>query len=169
MASPFSWPVLVPCAPSVLRRRLPWALGTMFEAFLKVGKWLFIAIWLIVVTFTFFGQRITTYVLHELPFMGTTFTKDKWEKAGQCARGACELDRSCARGGMYRDLQRNHLAIGTPRSVVEQKIGKSSEPNRNSCAIYPLGMCSGIGIDMDYLNICYNNEGRIASVSHYQS
>jgi hypothetical protein len=24
MASPSSWPVLVPCAPSVLRRRLPW-------------------------------------------------------------------------------------------------------------------------------------------------
>jgi len=24
MASPFSWPVLVPCAPAVLRRRLPW-------------------------------------------------------------------------------------------------------------------------------------------------
>jgi uncharacterized protein YecT (DUF1311 family) len=27
MASPSSWPVLVPYAPSVLRRRLPWALG----------------------------------------------------------------------------------------------------------------------------------------------
>ncbi len=27
MASPFSWPVLVPFAPSVLRCRLPWALG----------------------------------------------------------------------------------------------------------------------------------------------
>jgi len=24
MASPFSWPVLVPYAPAVLRRRLPW-------------------------------------------------------------------------------------------------------------------------------------------------
>lgn len=28
MPSAFSWPVLVPCAPSVLRRRLPWALAT---------------------------------------------------------------------------------------------------------------------------------------------
>ena len=27
MPSAFLWPVLVPCAPSVLRRRLPWALG----------------------------------------------------------------------------------------------------------------------------------------------
>jgi hypothetical protein len=27
MASPFLWPVLVPYAPSVLRRSLPWALG----------------------------------------------------------------------------------------------------------------------------------------------
>ncbi len=26
-ASPLSWPLLVPCAPSVLRCRLPWALG----------------------------------------------------------------------------------------------------------------------------------------------
>ena len=29
MPSAFSWPVLVPCAPSVLRRRLPWALVLM--------------------------------------------------------------------------------------------------------------------------------------------
>ena len=31
MASPFYWPVLVPYAPSVLRRRLPWALGHIFK------------------------------------------------------------------------------------------------------------------------------------------
>jgi hypothetical protein len=31
MASPFYWPVLVPCAPSVLRRRLPWALAITRE------------------------------------------------------------------------------------------------------------------------------------------
>ncbi len=70
---------------------------------------------------------------------------------------------------MFRDLQRNHLMLGTPRTMVEQKLGKSHEPNRNSCAIYPLGMCSGLGIDMDYLDICYNNENRIASVGHHQS
>ena len=29
MPSAFSWPVLVPCAPAVLRRRLPWALGLL--------------------------------------------------------------------------------------------------------------------------------------------
>jgi hypothetical protein len=29
MPSAFSWPVLVPYAPSVLRRRLPWTLGVM--------------------------------------------------------------------------------------------------------------------------------------------
>src|SRR5690606_33677939 len=29
MPSAFSWPLLVPFAPSVLRRRLPWALGLM--------------------------------------------------------------------------------------------------------------------------------------------
>ncbi len=33
MASPFSWPVLVPYAPSVLRRRLPLALGFMKAPF----------------------------------------------------------------------------------------------------------------------------------------
>ena len=32
MASPSSWPVLVPCAPSVLRRRLPWALGFLWRS-----------------------------------------------------------------------------------------------------------------------------------------
>ena len=32
MPSALSWPVLVPYAPAVLRRRLPWALGHMKEA-----------------------------------------------------------------------------------------------------------------------------------------
>ena len=41
MPSAFSWPLLVPCAPSVLRRRLPGALGVMFdEATLrKLAEW----------------------------------------------------------------------------------------------------------------------------------
>lgn len=141
----------------------------MFEAFLKVGKWLFVTIWLTAVISIFFGQRITTFVFHELPFMGNTFTKVEWEKAGKCTRGNCELGRSCTRGGMFRDLQHNHLAIGSQRSMVEQLLGPSPEPNRNGCAIYPLGMCSGLRIDMDFLDICYNNESRIVSVTHYQS
>jgi hypothetical protein len=32
MPSAFSWPLLVPYAPSVLRRRLPWALGLFFSS-----------------------------------------------------------------------------------------------------------------------------------------
>jgi hypothetical protein len=38
MASPFLWPVLVPYAPSVLRRRLPWALGPRVNAPLTQAK-----------------------------------------------------------------------------------------------------------------------------------
>ena len=37
MPSASSWPVLVPCAPAVLRRRLPWALGTTRMS--SVEKW----------------------------------------------------------------------------------------------------------------------------------
>ena len=141
----------------------------MFEALLKAGKWIFIAIWLTIVITVFFGPSITKFVLHDLPFMGNTFTKVEWDKAGQCAGKTCAVDVSCPRGGMFRDLQRNHLLAGTPRPRVEQMLGKSDIADRKNCAIYPLGMCSGFGIDMDYLQICYNNENRITSVSHYQS
>lgn len=143
--------------------------NAMFAAFLKVGKWLFIATLVAIAITAFFGHRITRFVFHELPFMGTTFTKAEWKMAEQCTGKACELDTSCPRGGMFQDLQRNHLVAGTPRSMVEQKLGKSDAPERNNCAIYPLGMCSGLGIDMDYLKICYDNANRVDSVSHYQS
>jgi hypothetical protein len=152
-----------------LRRRLPWALGTMFEALLKAGKWLFIAILITIVIIVFFGKGITKFAFHELPFMGTTFTTVEWEKAGYCEGKLCMLDISCPRGGMFRDLQRNHLLTGTPRPLVEQMLGKSDVADRKNCVIYPLGMCSGARIDMDYLHICYNNKNRITSVSHYQS
>ena len=38
MPSAFSWPVLVPSAPSVLRRRLPWALGSNYVLLGKPGS-----------------------------------------------------------------------------------------------------------------------------------
>lgn len=37
-ASPLSWPLLVPCAPSVLRCRLPWALGKIGQRGRKSEK-----------------------------------------------------------------------------------------------------------------------------------
>jgi hypothetical protein len=38
MASPFSWPVLVPSAPSVLRCRLPWALGLTCQHLIPASR-----------------------------------------------------------------------------------------------------------------------------------
>lgn len=141
----------------------------MFDAFTKLGKWLFIAIWLTIVIAVFFGESITKFVLHEMPFMGTSFTRVAWEQAGQCSGKACALDISCPRGGMFRDLQRHHLVPGTRRTMVEQMLGKGEQGSEEHCALYPLGMCGGFGIDMDYLRICYGHDDRIASVSHHQN
>lgn len=53
--------------------------------------------------------------------------------------------------------------------MVEQMLGKGEQGSEEHCALYPLGMCSGFGIDMDYLRICYGHDDRIASVSHHQN
>lgn len=141
----------------------------MLGVVLKWGKWLFVATWLAIVVGVFFGDRILAFVFHDVPFMGVTFTPSAWRQAGQCATHPCALDSGCPRGGMVRDLQRNHLPLGTPRAVVEQQLGQGAVGHRANCVVYPLGMCSGLGIDMDFLSVCYDDAHRLTSVGHHQS
>lgn len=141
----------------------------MFEAFLKIGKWLFIVAWLVIVIAFFGGNSIMTFLFHDLPFMGTSFSHTEWIQAGKCNETSCKQNVECTRGGMFRDLQKNHLPVGLSRSEVELKIGNGSYDQQRNCVSYPLGMCSGLGIDLDSLNVCYNNENRVLSVTHFQN
>lgn len=141
----------------------------MFEALLKIGKWLFIAIWLAVVLAVFFGNHIIAFLFHDLPFMGASFNQAEWMKAGECTSAPCKIMTSCPRGGMFRDLQRNYLLVDMPKLEVERLIGKGSHDSKRNCTSYPLGMCSGLGIDVDFLSVCYSEDDRVVSVFHYQS
>ncbi len=55
-ASPLSWPLLVPFAPSVLRYRLPWALGPHLEAHLKFIHVIALLLLLVAAVLAFSGQ-----------------------------------------------------------------------------------------------------------------
>lgn len=118
-----------------------------------------------------FWKPIVIFVLHELPFMGQTFSKAKWEDAVKCSsREECiEKEISCIRGPMYLSLKRNHLQMGTRKETVIDLLGTAkaiqSDP---SCTDYELGMCSGFRIDYDWLRICYDRDNKVTAVSHYQ-
>lgn len=70
---------------------------------------------------------------------------------------------------MYRDLEKNHLLIGTSKKTVIDLLGPPTRANENNCFDYELGYCSGLQIDMDFLHICFDSNEKINSVSHQQS
>ncbi len=77
---------------------------------------------------------------------------------------------------MYSDLADNYLPVGTPKRKVTELLGRT-EIAYNSpeavkhpeCLIYPLGYCSALGIDLDLLQICFDEHDKIKTVVHYQS
>lgn len=125
----------------------------------------------VVVLLVLFWKPIVTFVLHELPFMGQTFSKAKWEEAIQCSSKAecMEKEISCIRGPMYLGLKRSHLRLGTSKETIIQLLGPATHSQGDpSCTDYRLGMCSGFGMDYDWLRICYDQGNKVRSVSHYQ-
>ena len=143
----------------------------MFEAFLRILKWSFIATWLLVVVSVFWGSQIMAFLFHDIPFMGSSFNQTHWASAEQCSGGTCELkdESECTRARMFRDLKNTHLLVGAPRNDIEKLIGKGSKRAASTCLTYDLGMCSGLGIDMDYLQVCYDSSNKVKSVNHHQS
>lgn len=80
-----------------------------------------------------------------------------------------EKETSCIRDPMYQNLKRNHLQVGKSEEEIMGLLGNGTV-NRDTllCTDYDLGMCSGFGIDYDWLHICYDQRKKINSVSPYQ-
>ena len=76
-------------------------------------------------------------------------------------------DSSCYRGGMAHDIKTNILRVGLTKTEVERLLGV---PDFNSDDInaYFLGMCSGLRIDFDTLDVHFNPEGRLVKVQVVQ-
>jgi hypothetical protein len=72
-------------------------------------------------------------------------------------------DVSCYRGGMAADMRVNILRVGLPKSRVEALLG-APDIKRMHVYGYALGMCSGLRIDLDSLDVHFDAEDRIERV-----
>lgn len=139
--------------------------------FLKIMKWSAISSAVLLVLLVLFWKPILRFVFHDLPFMGNSFDRTVWSSALSCKNDQDCLDKemACLRGPMYRDLEKNHLVMGTSKTKVTGLIGEPTRPAKNNCLDYELGYCSGLKIDTDYLRVCFDNSEKITSVYHWQS
>jgi hypothetical protein len=135
-------------------------------------KWISIIFVAGVIIIFLFGKQIMIFLWHDLPFMGENFNQKVWLTALQCNTGRECIDEelACIRGSMYRDLARNYLFTGTPKNKVGELLGESQKAYQHpECIDYPLGFCSGLQIDTDFLRVCFDDKNTIQSVFHYQS
>jgi hypothetical protein len=73
---------------------------------------------------------------------------------------------------MVHDLQRHHLRPGTPREKVIELLGSSDWPLYGSeppgTLKYVLGMHSGFGMDVDTMDIFFDEQGFLTRVEFTQ-
>ncbi|MGV8894154.1 MAG: hypothetical protein ACOH2K_14670 [Burkholderiaceae bacterium] len=100
-------------------------------------------------------------------FKGGVFSTSNFESSAWHAKETPETDSSCFRGGMANDLKNKVLKRGASRSSVEQLLGTPSRSKPSEIQYY-LGFCSGLRIDVDSLNIHFNERGQLTSVSIVQ-
>ena len=103
------------------------------------------------------------WVFLEGPFRTTRFDAIEWRNAKKTPD-----DWSCYRGGMAHDIGSRLLRNGQSQTEVKALLG---EPDRFKATHfeYVLGMCSGLRIDFDTLDVHFSTDGklvRIATVQH---
>lgn len=91
-------------------------------------------------------------------FRTSSFNEQEWKSLSRKTS-----DLSCYRGGMAHDIRTNVLRAGQPQEEVEKLLGKP-DSDKGTVQEYFLGMCSGLRIDFDTLDIHFNAEGKLTSV-----
>jgi hypothetical protein len=64
---------------------------------------------------------------------------------------------------MANDIKTNVLRVSQSRSEVEKLLGKP-DAKRGAVYEYGLGMCSGLRVDFDTLDVHFSPEGTLTSV-----
>lgn len=95
-------------------------------------------------------------------FRTSSFNETKWKSLNRKT-----ADFSCYRGGMAHDIKTNILRAGLAKTEVERLLGKP-DSNRGDVHEYLLGMCSGLRIDFDTLDVQFDSEGRLMEVQVVQ-
>lgn len=95
-------------------------------------------------------------------FSTSRFNDSEWKEAP-----SKDDDFSCFRGGMANDLKGRVLLPAMRRESVENLLGDPTRSEANKLE-YNLGMCSGLRIDFDSLNVYFNERGELTHVAIIQ-
>ena len=82
------------------------------------------------------------------------FDQQKWLAYNSLPDGN---QSDCYRGPMVFSLRHYYLKSGMDYSTVRKLLGKP-DLEKDGCLHYTLGMCSGLGMDFDSLNISFDDE-----------
>ena len=74
-----------------------------------------------------------------------------------------KMDSSCYRGGMAEDIRANILKSNMTREDVINILGRPDSPDGSFALEYVLGMCSGLGVDYDNLEIYFDHTDRFSN------
>lgn len=96
-------------------------------------------------------------------FRTSYFNKGIWTSLNKAGTS----NSSCYRGGMAHDIKTNVLHVGLARANVEQLLG-APDIVKDETYEYFLGMCSGLRIDFDTLDVQFDSEGRVLKVEVVQ-
>ena len=95
-------------------------------------------------------------------FRTSRFDETEWKSLRKFT-----TDSSCYRGGMAQDIKTKVLRTGMTRAEVEKLLGPP-DLVRDEYHEYLLGMCSGLRIDFDTLDVHFDSGGRLAKVQTVQ-
>lgn len=96
-------------------------------------------------------------------FHGGVFLTSKYDPSEWKALANGTSDFSCYRGGMAGDIRSRVLHTGMSKTEVEALIGPP-DSTRDGVLEYFLGMCSGLRIDFDTLDVHLDADGKVKNV-----
>ncbi len=124
----------------------------------RILCYLFVATLIITATFVGWQYWLFTGGI----FRTSNFNEVEWKSLNQKTS-----DSSCYRGGMAHDIKTNVLRIGMTKPEVENLLGQPDAIEAETHE-YFLGMCSGLRIDMDTLDVHFNSEGQLTKIQVVQ-
>lgn len=122
---------------------------------LKIIKWILISIGATFLVLLSLFVFVYWYASSGV-FSSESFEKTKWHAAV-----SDESSATCYRGGMANDIQ-DLLSNKMTEKDVAVLLGEPSEQFTKQEYQYSLGMCSGLGIDYDYLHIYFDEQGHFS-------
>lgn len=113
------------------------------------------------------------YTLFTYPLENAEFSESLWKSLKFSDQGEpipMTKETKCLRGGMVGDLQDHYLTAGMSEVEVKNILG---EPNfvpyhTAGCIGYWLGYCTGMRIDTQSLDVCFDVNDKLIAANVYE-